>query len=74
MPHPASSFEYCPACGKKVYNSRSAARKFAKKRHRGKRLTAYRCPTSLPWRSTRWHLGHVNTADRDRQRRMETRA
>lgn len=46
-PHPAASYERCPACGKKTYPSRSAARKAAKALHPNERLNAYRCPRHL---------------------------
>ncbi|SDP61010.1 hypothetical protein SAMN04487905_10639 [Actinopolyspora xinjiangensis] len=69
--HPLSSFEQCPACGKKVYNSRRSARQAAKAHHPGKHLNAYRCPRSLEWDSTRWHVGHLR-APRDYYRQEAT--
>ncbi|RKT82734.1 hypothetical protein SAMN05421805_104205 [Saccharopolyspora antimicrobica] len=63
----------CPTCGKKVYGNRRAARRAAKRLYPADRMHAYRCPTKGPWEANRWHIGHLNLADRDRDRRMRTR-
>lgn len=43
----------CPACGKRAWPSRRAARRAARGRYAD--LTAYPCPHRPGW----WHLGHL---------------
>lgn len=62
----------CPPCSKRIYTSRKTARRAGRRIGYGAvigRLAAYRCPTTPDW----FHLGHVNTADRDRVRRIRER-
>ena len=48
------SWHTCPACGKRSYATRSAARLTARIAHPGRRLRAYRC-------GDRWHLTSQST-------------
>lgn len=64
-----SSHQRCPACGKRVYPTRAAAKRARKALFPHDRMDAYRCPQPAPWEADRWHLGHPRAGDRDRNPR-----
>jgi len=46
---------HCERCNKKLYNSRAAARRAAKRFHRGEHLSPYPCD----FNKGLWHIGHL---------------
>ena len=65
----------CASCGKLHYPSRKAARKAARRKHPGERLSAYQACGGYGW-----HIGHLPGAvvhgvfDRDQFRTMRGQA
>lgn len=55
----------CDHCGKRIYPHRRDAKVAARRAHPGHHLSAYRSCTG-----NGWHFGHLNEADRDRERRI----
>lgn len=56
----------CEACGKRIYPHRRDAKTAAKRLHPGHHLAPYRACGDR----SGWHFGHLNEADRDRERRI----
>lgn len=56
------SLTVCPACGKKTYPSKKAAKSAAKKLYPDDHLSAYQCRSTKEVRPTPapWHFGHLD--------------
>lgn len=54
----------CPACGKKSYATRKAAKNAAKVHHQDAHMSVYRCRSNNPKRPNPapWHYGHLDEA------------
>jgi hypothetical protein len=52
----------CPACGKKIYKTKKAARRAAKIHHPHVSLSTYQCRSKSPLRPdpAPWHYGHLD--------------
>lgn len=53
--HPAIPLATCGGCGKQTFETRKAAKEWAKKQHPGEHLAAYECPH----REGVFHYGHL---------------
>ena len=57
-----ASSGYCPACGKKIYSSKKAAKNASRVHHPYDNMSPYQCRSTSPLRRdpAPWHFGHLD--------------